>query len=229
MCASGSTPIACSSALLSNVGVTQHPEPETVADESGSSPWAKVVLFILAGGAVVFVGVGIWINSFMGGEESYLVGGRMIDEALVAANAPFTSDHLMNEVVVVLDDCGPEEATGQLTNNSDVALDATVVVRLTRLSGTYVDSAMDLIDDVPPGQTTHWKAYIFDDYDQCEADLYSVSGPKMELLRTVSSNLGYHSLTPMLMDVASNDLSTDLVLAEYLKAADRLRDTRSDD
>lgn len=102
---------------------------------TGKSFW--VVAYIVAGVAlaavVAFAGLGMWINSFMGGEETYLIGAGMIDEALVAANAPYADDPV-----------------------------------------------------------------------------------RVDILDTVSTVLGYCSLTPMLMDIASGRLSTDFVVDEYV-------------
>lgn len=198
--------------------MTQQPPGDTVADERSMSTWVKVVLIVAAGIVVVFVGLGIWINSIMGGEETYLTGAGMVDEALVVANAPYTSEHLMNEVAVSLDECGISSATGSITNNSDATVEATVVVELTQ-SGVWVDSAMELVGPLPPGQTMTWHAPIFSDYDQCEADLFDVSGPQVDLLLGVSNRLQYCSLTFMLMDVASGYLTTETVVAEYLELA----------
>ncbi len=79
------------SRIPSDASMTEE-KRDTVAHEQ-PEPWIKIVVFTSAAVAVAFGAVAIWLNSFMVEDlDRELAGLEMIDQALVAADAPYADN-----------------------------------------------------------------------------------------------------------------------------------------
>lgn len=84
-------------------------------------------------------------------------------------------ENLINEVELELERCGSDSATGTVRNNSDVRVDVTIEVEFVDDGNVLIDTGIDLVNELRPGQTGQWEAHFFgDDYARCRADISSV-------------------------------------------------------
>lgn len=69
-------------------------------------------------------------------------------------------DNLINEVSLELERCGSDSATGTVTNNSSVRVDITIEVEFLDEANVQLDTGLDFLNGLRPGQTGQWEAHF---------------------------------------------------------------------
>ena len=85
-------------------------------------------------------------------------------------------DNLINEVGLDLDGCWQDRAEGTVTNNASVTVQVFIEVQFLDFADVLIDTGIDSISGLRPGQTATWEANYWSDsrYAECSAEITSV-------------------------------------------------------